>query len=361
MAVGGRGLLFAGCAAAALLLATAMVLVPLAGRTGGGGHGGGVLVRGGVRGPVELSAQNELWNIERMRRARRNQMLDLPDSTRIVLHPVQHSARRVRANTPEAATSLYQGSAGGKKQAVLGALNSIESRLEENSRGRDKGPASARRLWRIEHSGGGQAGSRSSFWDSVGKREAARRNALFRVQQRATGAGGSSQDWSQLTSGPAPRGGVQRQGLAAATPGTEGIKPLMSMGSEIARRRGDEQFQGEVRHMMKWNAEKMKKMITLLKNTRETIRKQRETIAGLKKMVKDSKAEMLQTRKSSDADLDGKIEYRSKLPGRKGPQGPTGPQGTPGIDGANGPPGPRGVQGPTGRRGETGLDGKKGK
>ena len=44
----------------------------------------------------DLSAQNELWDIERTRRAQRSKQLDIsvPDNEAVVMHPVKAKARR---------------------------------------------------------------------------------------------------------------------------------------------------------------------------------------------------------------------------------------------------------------------------
>ena len=230
----------------------------------------------------DLSAQNELWDIERTRRAQRSKQLDIsvPDNEAVVMHPVKAKARTVVAaiagegatHEPASSTGLWQ-HAGGEKQAVLGALSSIKAKLERHSRDQDV-PSSARTLWRThDGAGGSEAGSRSSFWNSVDRQEAARRNALFRVEGRATGQGGSSGAWPQLASSSEPdaSGGGGSSAEAAGGP-----KPMMSIKSEIEHRRGDENFNKQVTSMMKWNGDKMKVLISTLKNTRETIRKQRQ-------------------------------------------------------------------------------------
>jgi hypothetical protein len=242
-------------------------------------HGGGRVELGGFQ---DLSAQNELWDIERTRRAQRSKQLDIsvPDNEAVVMHPVTAKARTVVAavaregvtRQPARSTGLWQ-HAGGEKQAVLGALSSIKAKLERHSQDQDV-PSSARTLWRThDGAGGSEAGSRSSFWNSVDRQEAARRNALFRVEGRATGQGGSSGAWSQLASSSEPdASGDGGSGATAAG----GPKPVMSIKSEIEHRRGDENFNKQVTSMMKWNGDKMKVLISTLKNTRETIRKQRQ-------------------------------------------------------------------------------------
>lgn len=225
-------------------------------------------------GGTELSEQNELWDIEKTRRASRRRQLDLnmPASEEVVMRPVSAEPRRFHKGSPE--SSLWQQGEtrmradSHQERNILGAMSSIESRLERGAH-REQGdmnaPSSAQHLWQ---SGGPQA-NRASFWDSVGAAEQARRDALFRVGQ----AHQEHQERAHERAQPAVSG-------AAAQPQNppDGGVPVavMSLQTEKERRRGDENFVKKVQGMMQWNSDKMKEMIKSLHETRDKIRKERE-------------------------------------------------------------------------------------
>jgi hypothetical protein len=224
-----------------------------------------------------LSAQDELWNIEKTQRARRTKMLNIPDDSEIILKPVgaANSEQNQEYHGDAAVSNLWQQGQKAMKtdsnqeRAVLGALNSIEAKLE---RGAEKTnvPGSARDLWQS----GGEQQDRSSFWNLADAQQKARREALFRVHHYGVGVG-------PIIYVPSKRAQTQASEPHAAFPPPsekedEGPGPVMSLETEKERRRGDEHFQKTVTNMMKWNSEKMKEMIQLLRATRERIRVQRE-------------------------------------------------------------------------------------
>ncbi len=223
-----------------------------------------------------LSAQDELWNIEKTRRARRTKMLNIPDDSEIILKPVGAADGQNEGENGDADVSnLWQHGQNAmrtdsnQERAVLGALNSIEAKLEHGAH-RAGAPDSARDLWQA----GGEQKDRSSFWNSVGAQQKARREALFRVHHYGVGVG-------PIIYVPAKRAQTQASEPQAAFPPKEeqeeqGPEPIMSIETEKQRRRADEHFQKTVTNMMSWNSNKMKEMVQLLRKTREKIRVQRE-------------------------------------------------------------------------------------
>ncbi|EKX54368.1 hypothetical protein GUITHDRAFT_99850 [Guillardia theta CCMP2712] len=231
------------------------------------------------REPSELMGeQNELWNIEKTRRASRNQMLDIHARPRVsTLNPISESTKW-QSSTVQGLWQ-QQSSRSKREKEVLNALSNIRHRLD-TSYASNSAPAQAK-LQRLSMSGTGTAAQ--------------------------AGAGGSS---------------------SPSLP-----KALFSIHSEVAHRGQDVGFQKAVMKMMKWNSKHMKLLLKILHDNKEKIKEQKEELSELKRMVEDSKEKMDTIRRTSQEDLLNKLETKEDT---EGPVGPKGPRGPPGVDGMPG-------------------------
>mmetsp|Transcript_16253 Transcript_16253/g.44088 ORF Transcript_16253/g.44088 Transcript_16253/m.44088 type:complete len:280 (+) Transcript_16253:170-1009(+) len=274
-----------------------------------------------------MNEQNELWNIESTRRARNNQLLNLPAHDSIILHPV--STRRNR-----------------NVKHVIGALDRISSRLTSVYSKANNVDAQQSLLQSDDKK------KRSGFWKSAEERIKMGRDALASIGPSLTGPPGEFA-WIPGRSKPQP----QPQPQPAAPEKPEDLtlpKPLMSMSKEAEARRSDAHFQRKVVRMMNWNEHKMKILTALLKSNNARIKQEREDLADLREMARAAKEKMIEARQESKADVDEKImDKKTEI----GPMGPRGKLGTPGAPGRPGLPGPRGPPGPQGSVGVTGVPG----
>lgn len=250
-----------------------------------------------------LGEQNELWNIERTRRARRNQMLNIRSHAMVVLKPSAHPKIRI--------------------QEVLGALNRIRNRLERVSPNDN-----SQELWQAQN----QRNQRSGFWRKVENQVKSRRDALMDIGPSLTGAPGEfalipSSNHKVRKYGIPPRNAPQQKPVDNSLP-----KPLVSIETERQARRNDAHFQQDIMRMMDWNSKKMKSLTRVLNANRERIEKQEEELEELKDMASASKNKMEDARRSSKEDIEEKIHRKEN---EEGPPGPRGKLGSPGIPGIN--------------------------
>ena len=276
--------------------------------------------------------QDELWRIERTRRASRHSMLDIPS----------HADRQARTSAL-AAVGSAEWEAGQKynnrEAKVLRALSNIQSHLEKGARS----PRTNR---------GGQP---STQWTDLASASGTDAHAL----KSAVDADPSTQLAAQALAGgdttAVTEGGEGDGGDTSSLP-----VPMLSLRDEMGHRKLDVGFQNNIKEMMAWNSKHMKALIKQLDATKERIKDQEQDLSDLRSMVQSSKEKMNAVRLSSRIDILDKIENKEDQPGPRGIKGKTGKLGAPGKDGKNGKPGVRGMTGPPGPMGPPGPDGKMG-
>jgi hypothetical protein len=249
-----------------------------------------------------LDEQNELWNIERKRRATRNLMLHLPSHDAIVLHPMISKKREDRY------------------QEVLGALHRIKNKLRAGVKRSHQ--ESSQLLWQSQQ----DRMKRSGFWKSVQKHVKVQKDSLMDIGPSLNGPPG------EFALIPSPPQKATSPNHVQSSPEDLSLpKPIMSVDAELEARGKDTHFQKDVMRMMHWNQEKMKGLVELLNENKARIRQQLRDLDDLKEAVRAAKDKMAEVRRASKNDIEHKMNLKADEQGPAGSRGKMGKPGMPGI------------------------------